>query len=556
MSVNQKARATAVGFALTVLGFIACDDPLEPGTGGLTLNFAAPAQSLPPVDSWRATATGPSSGSVTGAPGETVTIDSLQPGDYIVVAEGLESGVAIVDDTVQVTVQSGQNTTANIVPQPIPDVVTVTPPADTVFLGNTITLAAEAQDPNGNIDSTATFTWTSSDAAIATVDAQSGVVTPVSHGAVSITATIRGVSDAAAIEVDNFVSIDLGVLATCGITARGGAYCWGRNPDGQLGNNTTSGSPVPTLVGGGVSLTSVSAGDFHTCGIASAGPSGAGAYCWGRNTDGQLGINSTTRSLVPAFVTNGAQFTQVEAATRNHTCALTMNGTASCWGDNQFSQLGDGLAADQIVPTAVSTSLRFATISLGSQHTCATEGGGDAYCWGDDGALQMGNGAKPSSPVPDTVMGGLTLDGVTAGQFHNCAIAGNVAYCWGTNNQNQLGDGTATDRDAPVAVSTLLRFDSVAAGGNHTCGLVTDGEVHCWGRNAEGQLGDGSNTPRSLPVRAASPFMFVTVRASLRHTCGIANDNATYCWGQGTSGELGDGRSQNSPIPVLVTNPG
>lgn len=52
------------------------------------------------------------------------------------------------------------------------------------------------------------------------------------------------------------------------------------------------------------SLQSISAGGFHTCGITN--DTNKSLYCWGYNNDGQLGNNSTTRSLVPVQVLGGA----------------------------------------------------------------------------------------------------------------------------------------------------------------------------------------------------------------------------------------------------------
>ena len=139
---------------------------------------------------------------------------------------------------------------------------------------------------------------------------------------------------------------------TCALTAGGKAYCWGVNSQGRLGNNSTADSRIPAAVQmpAGVSFQSITAGGNHTCALATTGK----AYCWGWNNQGQLGNNSATNSLIPVAVQMpaGVSFQSISAG-NSHTCALTTEGKAYCWGWNGYGQLGNNSTADSRIPAAV-----------------------------------------------------------------------------------------------------------------------------------------------------------------------------------------------------------
>jgi hypothetical protein len=84
------------------------------------------------------------------------------------------------------------------------------------------------------------------------------------------------------------VQVVTGYAHTCALAPSGLTYCWGSNSNGQLGDNTTTDRNTPVGVQqGGVTFTSITAGSLHTCGLTNAGQ----AYCWGYNAVGQLGDN-------------------------------------------------------------------------------------------------------------------------------------------------------------------------------------------------------------------------------------------------------------------------
>jgi alpha-tubulin suppressor-like RCC1 family protein len=253
------------------------------------------------------------------------------------------------------------------------------------------------------------------------------------------------------------------------------------------------------------------AGRFHTCAL----PEGK-AYCWGNNSYGALGNNSTTNSKVPVAVdTNGV----LSGLTVNHiaaglynTCALAES-KAYCWGYNRYGELGNNSTTNSSVPVAVDTNgvlngLTISQITVGNEHTCAIASG-KVYCWGYNRYGGLGTNSTTNSSVPvavDTngVLSGLTVSQITAGNEHTCAIASGKAYCWGDNSNGELGNNSTSNSSVPVAVDTNgvlsgLTVSQITAGYYHTCALAS-GKVYCWGYNDYGQLGNNSTTSSSVPV--------------------------------------------------------
>ena len=156
------------------------------------------------------------------------------------------------------------------------------------------------------------------------------------------------------------------------------------------------------------------------------------------------------------------------------------------------------------LPAAVSGKPRYESIVAGGKHSCAVTGEGKAYCWGANESGQIGDGSKDDRATPAAVASDEAFSLLTAGNAHTCGMTtGGAAFCWGENKAGQLGDGSSKNSTKPVAVPVSGRFRFISAGGGHTCGLTTTGETLCWGNNAQGQLGDGGTEDRGslAPVR-------------------------------------------------------
>src|SRR5207249_2488235 len=237
-----------------------------------------------------------------------------------------------------------------------------------------------------------------------------------------------------------------------------------------------------------------------------------------------------------------------------HTCGVTTDGAAYCWGDNFSGQLGEGTSPAawyRSSPAPVAGGLRFTMISTGVWHTCGVTPGGAAYCWGDNFFGQLGDGTSVARATPVPVAGGLRFAAVgglgfarvSAGNVHTCGTTTHgAAYCWGYNVWGQLGDGTTTQRSMPARVTGRLRFSVVDAGSYFSCGVTIGGAAYCWGENLDGELGDGTTVSQSSPVPVAGGLDFAAVRAGWYHVCGRMKTGAgTYCWGYNAHGQLGEG---------------
>jgi alpha-tubulin suppressor-like RCC1 family protein len=370
----------------------------------------------------------------------------------------------------------------------------------------------------------------------------------------------------------DFASVMAGGSHTCGLTTTGTVYCWGDNSRGQLGTGTTASSFTPVPVGGNLTFNSLSAGALHTCGVATEGT----AYCWGFSPP--LGADSATLNTCPSFgycvspvpVAGGRSFSSV-SADYWHTCGVTTDGAAYCWGFGNGGVLGADAATmlasncelhgwgwNCLTPVPVSGGLIFTSVSAGVSVTCGLTATGALYCWGANfGQLGIGTTEGPErcpdgeggeyscSHIPVAVAGGLSFTDVTALNTSACGLAtGGAGYCWGPDYGSV----------APVAVAGGHSFTAIARGGNsHTCAITATGAAYCWGHGA---LGHGTIwTYSATPVPVSGGLSFQLISASQiwgSHTCGLAVDRTAYCWGANSEGQLGTGTTTSSSVPVKV----
>ena len=146
------------------------------------------------------------------------------------------------------------------------------------------------------------------------------------------------------------------------------------------------------------------------------------AFCWGAGSSGQLGNGSTGTNNTPSAVSGGLTFTSISAGNSSHTCALAAGGQAYCWGNNGNNQLGDGSATARLVPMPVLSSVVFTTLSVRNFSSCGRNAAGQPYCWGYNGFGQLGDASFTQRAAPVAVS---WIEGAAATPVSLLANSGN-----------------------------------------------------------------------------------------------------------------------------------
>jgi hypothetical protein len=424
--------------------------------------------------------------------------------------------------------------------------------------GDTLRFRAVPRDSNGVIVPRTRAIWSSSRPDVATIDSL-GLVQARAPGETAIRAQVAGIVAVGILQVHalasrRFVRAAAGAEHTCGMAGSGRVYCWGGNTFGQLGSGSTAASVSAVPVQGELHATSLAAGNRHSC--AARAPSGV--WCWGSNSAGQLGDAVAGRKVQPAPV---AALIDVPVAAltagSGHSCALSEQGNAYCWGANGLGQLGLGRYDPISGPGQVAGSFEFVNITAGHAHTCAVTVSHEVHCWGWNQFGQLGvqdnETCGEDGPFCHTQPVHVALPGpmrtVTAGFGFSCALGQDgAAYCWGLNADGELGTGSLAAR-APPSLVRGHQFIALAAGARHACGLSANGAVHCWGANLSGELGSSTTLRSAEPIPALLPPLH-SLDAGAAHTCGITDRGTVFCWGDPGDGRLGLAQPLGYPAPA------
>lgn len=324
----------------------------------------------------------------------------------------------------------------------------------------------------------------------------------------------------------NWVSPDGGSFFSVGTKIDGTLWLWGRNSNGYIGDYTieSKSSPVQTISLGN-DWAQASGGESASAGIKSDGS----LWIWGDAIYGQLGNGTFSPSVSSPIQTilGGNDWAQVSVGLRQTVAAIKTDGSLYTWGRNDYGQLGINSTAFQNVPNNVGETT-WSQVAVGSMHTAAVKKDGSLWTWGYNAYGQLGTGNKTnySSPV-QTTLNDNNWSQVSCGYNFTAALRndGNL-YTFGWNILGQLGDGTVVSKSTPTLVSNGgTNWSNIACGWFHTIALKVNDTLWSWGNNQYGQLGDATVVSKSAPIQVnySSILKWKNIGAGRFHSLAIVD---------------------------------
>jgi alpha-tubulin suppressor-like RCC1 family protein len=196
------------------------------------------------------------------------------------------------------------------------------------------------------------------------------------------------------------VAVAAGHYHSLALRADGAVFAWGNNRNGELGDGTTSDRTIPvpvTGLGSGSGVVAIAAGLSHSL----AAKADGSVVAWGGNAAGQLGNGTTSSSPVPVAVQGfgaGSGVMQIEAGA-NDSSAVKADGSLWTWGDGSLGRRCKGpnpvpnLLWIQSTPEVVSgfgTGSGVVRVAMGWQSTVFLKADGTLYGCGYDQDGQLG----------------------------------------------------------------------------------------------------------------------------------------------------------------------
>ena len=351
-----------------------------------------------------------------------------------------------------------------------------------------------------------------------------------------------------------FAKVAAGYDYSLGIDKDGNLWEWGRIQIGYNANDITLKS-TPEQIKAGTKFQAISTGGGISNEYSLAIDEEGNLWAWGDNQWSQLGDGTTEDKTTPVQIKAGTKFQAIStgrSALGSHSLGIDEAGNLWAWGDNGSGQLGDGTTEDKTTPVQIKAGTTFKAISTGDRHSLAIDEAGNLWSWGNNQNGKLGDGTTENKTTPIQIKEGTKFKAISAGSNYSLAIdeAGNL-WAWGDNSYGQIGNGSAEGIiTTPVQIKNETTFQEIAVGNDHSLALDTEGNLWVCGSNSYAQIGNVN--AGAVLNKTEHKFEKISIRRSARHSLAIDGEGNLWAWGDNGLGQLGDGTTEDKRIPVQI----
>lgn len=336
-------------------------------------------------------------------------------------------------------------------------------------------------------------------------------------------------------------SITAGAEHSVMIKSDGTLWTWGRNTNGQLGNNTTNHQNVPIQIGADT--------DWKRVGQLQAYINASfiikddnSLWSMGENLQGQLGLGISENILVPTQV-SGSNW-KICRSIITHTLAIKHDGTLWGWGENNGGQVGDGSLTIRLSPVQIGVDTNWKDITVGDRYSLAIKDNGTLWAWGKILHLAI------DSHIPMQIGNATDWDDVDAGlHFAIAKKTDGTIWSWGHPSNGAVGQNTDDIISTLTQIGTETNWRSIHVAAYRTFAIKNDGTLWGCGQNFYGELGDGTTINHKVLIQIGDDTDWKEILPGAAFTLGIKDDGSVWIWGRNLQGALGDGSGVDNYIP-------
>src|SRR5450432_483080 len=274
---------------------------------------------------------------------------------------------------------------------------------------------------------------------------------------------------------------------------------------------------------------------------------------------------------LPALIPNQPAVVTQVGGSLHHACLLDNAGNCYCWGDNSNGQIGNGATSVTPVPAMYKVAVDslgnpFANIVQimpgGSSYgysTAALKADGTVWIWGATGGGNRGNGQTGginTRPVQVNFPAGVVITKIQINVLCIALDASGNVWTWGANTgfvaPYLLAQGTySPDPTVPHKIALPSPAKDITGSNLWNYALLTNGSLYGWGFYSAylgiGNTGFGSEpaakvVPQLLDGQLGLPHPISSIIVSSAATYVILSDSTIWAWGDNAVGAIGNGQ--------------